>query len=84
MDPQMNKLWKYNSKYPRQINQTLLFKSTIMDFAICNSRLDLEGIILSEISQTEREKCCVISLICGIQKIQQTCEDNKKEADSPR
>ena len=24
----------------------------------------------------------MISLICGIQKIRQTCEDNKKEADS--
>ena len=28
--------------------------------------LDLEGIMLSDINQTEKEKCCVISLICGI------------------
>lgn len=27
----------------------------------------LEGIILSEISQTEREKCCIISLICAFE-----------------
>ena len=40
--------------------------------------MDLEGIILTEISQTEKEKYCMISLICGIQKIQQTSEYNKK------
>ena len=28
--------------------------------------MDLEGIMLSEIGQTERDKYCVISLICGI------------------
>ena len=28
--------------------------------------MDLEGIILSEISQTEKDKYCLISLICGI------------------
>ena len=38
--------------------------------------MDLEGIILSEISQTETDKYCMISLICGIQKIQQTSEYN--------
>ena len=32
------------------------------------------GIMLSEISQTEKEKYCVISLVCGIYKIQQTSE----------
>ena len=30
---------------------------------------DLEGIMLSEISQTEKEKYGMISLICGILKI---------------
>ena len=38
--------------------------------------------MLSEISQTEKDKYCMISLICGIQKIQQTSECNKKEVDS--
>ena len=33
------------------------------------TRTDLEGIMLSEISQTEIEKYCMISLICGILKI---------------
>ena len=27
--------------------------------------MDLKGIVLSEISQTEREKYCMISVICG-------------------
>ena len=30
--------------------------------------MDLEGIMLSEISHTEKDKCCMISLICGIFK----------------
>ena len=28
--------------------------------------MDLEGIMLSEISQSEKDKCHMISLICGI------------------
>ena len=40
------------------------------------------GITLSEISQREKDKCWMISVICEISKIQQTSEDNKKEADS--
>ena len=32
--------------------------------------MDLERIMLSEISQTEKDKYCMISLICGIQKEQ--------------
>ena len=30
--------------------------------------LDLESIVLSEISQTEKGKYCILSLICGIWK----------------
>ena len=33
--------------------------------AICDN-MDLEGIILSEISQTDKDKYCMISLIYGI------------------
>ena len=36
----------------------------IMPFAA--TWMDLEFIILSEVSQTERDKCHMISLICGI------------------
>ena len=34
--------------------------------------VDQEGIMLSEISQIEKDKCCMISFICGIQKRKQT------------
>ena len=39
-------------------------KNKILPFAAM--WMDLEGIILSEISQTEKDKYCMISLICGI------------------
>ena len=55
-------------------------KNEILPFAA--TWMDLEGIILSEVSQTEKDKYCMISLIRGILKIQQTSEYNKKEADS--
>ena len=44
--------------------------------------MDLEDIMLSAISQMEKDKYCMTSPICGIYKIQQTSEYNKKEADS--
>ena len=44
--------------------------------------MDLEGIMLSEIHQTEKDKYCMISLMYEILKIQQTSEYNKKETDS--
>ena len=39
-------------------------KNEIMSFAA--TWTDLQGIMLSEISQTEKYKYCMISLICGI------------------
>ena len=39
-------------------------KNEILPFAA--TWIDLEGIILSEISWTEKDKYCLISLICGI------------------
>ena len=44
--------------------------------------MDLEGIILSGISQSEKDKFCMISLICGMYKIQQTGEYTKEGIDS--
>ena len=38
-------------------------KNEIVPFA---AWIDLEGIMLSEISQTEKDKYCMTSLICGI------------------
>ena len=39
-------------------------KNEIMPFAV--TRMDLEIVILSEVSQTEKDKYHMISLICGI------------------
>ena len=39
-------------------------KNEILPFAA--TWMDLEGIKLSEISQTEKDKYCMISLTCGI------------------
>ena len=52
-------------------NEILLFAAT---------RMDLEGIMLSEISQTEKDKYCLISFICGIWKIKQISEYNKRRS----
>ena len=43
--------------YCHKKNEKLLFATTWMD---------LKGIMLSEISQTEKNKYCMISLICEI------------------
>ena len=39
-------------------------KNKILPFAA--TWMDLEGIMLCEISQTEKDKYCMISLTCGI------------------
>ena len=44
--------------------------------------MDLEGIMLSEISQTKKDKYCMISPNVESKKIQPTSEYSKKEADS--
>ena len=43
---------------------------------------DSKGIVVSATSQTEKEKYCMISLTCGIQKIKQASEYNKNETDT--
>ena len=42
-------------------------KKEILPFAITS--MDLEDIMLSEISQKEKDKHCMISLTCGILKV---------------
>ena len=37
------------------------------------------GIRLSETGQTEKDKCCMISHICGFYKLQQTIDITKKK-----
>ena len=45
--------------------------------------VDLEGATLSEVSQTEKEKCCMTSIICGNLKRNNTNElIYKAETDS--
>ena len=39
-------------------------KNEILPFSA--TWMDLESVILSEVSQTEKEKYCMTSLICGI------------------
>lgn len=41
--------------------------------------MDLEGIMLSEVSRTEEYKCHVISLICGISKTKKVTQINQKQ-----
>ena len=60
IDEWVKKRWcTYTMEYYPAIkkNKILLFATTWMD---------LQDIMLSEISQTEKDKYCMISLICGI------------------
>ena len=52
-------------------------KNEMLSFAA--TWIDLEGIMLSEISLTEKDKHCMLSLICGILKIKQTGQYDKKK-----
>ena len=49
-----------------QCNSTQLLKNKGNPVICNNIWMDLEGIMLSEVSQTEKDKHCLISLICGI------------------
>ena len=60
----------------------LLSHKKEQNFAIF-SNMELESIMLNEISQAEIDKYYMISLLCRILKIQQTSKYNKKKADSP-
>ena len=64
-------VYVYTMEYYSAIKESkiLLFTATWMD---------LEGSMPREISQTKKDKYCMISLICGIQKMKQTSEYNKK------
>ena len=85
------KIWK-QPKYPSRDERikkmwiictieyySAIKKKEISPFA--TTWMDLEGITLSEINQTEKVKYCMLSLICGIQKIKQKNECNKTETD---
>ena len=63
------------------IHNGMLFshKNEILPFA--TMWMNLENIMLSEISQTDKEKYCMLSLIFEIQKLKQTNVHNKTEID---
>ena len=59
-DEWIKKMWyRYSMEYYSAIK-----KNEIIPFAA--TRMDLEIIILSEVSQTEKDKYHMISFICGI------------------
>ena len=59
-DEWIKKMWYiYTMEYYSAIK-----KNEIMPFA--TTWMDLEKIMLSEINQTEKDKYCIISCICGI------------------
>ena len=60
IDRRMDKedvVYIYNGILPIKKNEILPFAATWVD---------LQGIMLSKVSQTEKDKYCMISLICGI------------------
>ena len=60
-DEWIKKIWYI---YTMEYHSALKKKNKILPFAA--TWMDLEGIMLSEMSQTEKDKYCMISLICGI------------------
>ena len=64
-------------------NMIYIYHSTIKRNEIrpfATTRMDLESVLLSEVSQTEKEKYHMTSLTCGIQKemIQMNILQNRK------
>ena len=71
------KIWKQpkcssiDERIKKQCTYTMEYYLAIKKNEILPSAttwIDLEGIMLSEISQTEKDKCQMISLTCGIYK----------------
>ena len=55
-------IYIYTHTYTMEYYSAII-KSEILPFATWK---DLEAIMLSAISQTEKDKCCMIPFICGI------------------
>ena len=67
-------------EYVVYMSNGILLRNDISPFAA--TRMDLEGSMLNEISQAEKDKYCMITLFCGIDKYKKTNENNKREAGS--
>ena len=63
-----------------QMEHYSTMKNEIMPFA--TTWMDMQDIMLPEISQIDRDKNCVVSLICEMEKIQRASVYNKKETNS--
>ena len=75
MDKWIKKMrYVYTTEYHSAIKQNEILP-------LAATWMDLEGIVLSEINQMEKDKHCMISLVCGIWKVQQMKKYNKKEVD---
>ena len=57
-------LWEKVYTHMHAVEYYSAIKNEILPFA--TTWIDLEGIMLSEVSQPEKDKDCVISLICGV------------------
>ena len=52
------------------------------NLVICTTKMDVQGILLTEINHKEKDKSCITSLMCGIPKIKQMNKRNKTETKS--
>ena len=69
MTPNYDFLKMYTHRHTHTHTHTMKYysatkKNEVLPFV--QTWMDLEGIMLSEISQTEKDKDCMLSLICGI------------------
>ena len=46
-------------------SESVVRTASVESLPFMTTRMDLEGIMLSEINQTEKDKYCIIVLICG-------------------
>ena len=65
IDEWINKMW-YMFVYIYIYNSAIKKELNLVIWPFGTTWMDLEGIMLSEISQTEKNKYCMISLVCGI------------------
>ena len=63
-------------------SRILLSPKREWNLVICTTKMDVQGILLTEINHKEKDKSCITSLMCGIPKIKQMNKRNKTETKS--
>ena len=63
-------------------SRILLSPKREWNLVICTTKMDIQGILLTEINHKEKDKSCITSLMCGIPKIKQMNKRNKTETKS--